>query len=409
MVSLAEITDPKNDFNLNLPRYIDSTEPEDIQDIDAHLRGGIPNRDIDALERYWQVIPGVRATLFKKADRPGYSQLKVAVADIKAAIFGHAEFTTFNESATKLFAKWKAANRARLRGLAVGGKPKELIETLGEGLLGVFSSDGSGGSDVAARLVDTYDVYQHLMDYWAETMQDDVYMIVSDGWREAAKPQLIIEDKARNTKEKPDFTVGRLKYKAELIPTALVIARYFSGEQAAIEKLEAEVAAIEQALEEMAEEHGGEEGLLEAAKNDKDKLTRASVAARLKAIKADPDGADGADECAALEQYLRLLDKEAATSAKVKDAQDALMAKVAAQYGKLTEDEIKVLVVDDKWLASLAAAVQGELDRVSQTLTGRIRQLAERYATPLPQLTGEVVTLAARVDDHLKKMGAVWK
>jgi len=234
MVSLAEISDPKNDFNLNLPRYIDSTEAEDIQDIDAHLRGGIPNRDIDALERYWQVIPGVRATLFKKADRPGYSQLKVAVADIKAAIFGHAEFTAFNESATRLFAKWKAANRTRLRGLAVGGKPKELIETLAEGLLGVFA-DGSGRSDGSRGLVDPYDVYQHLMDYWAETMQDDVYMVVSDGWREAAKPRLIIEDKARNTKEKPDFTVGKLKYKVELIPTALVIARYFAGEQAAID------------------------------------------------------------------------------------------------------------------------------------------------------------------------------
>jgi type I restriction enzyme M protein len=258
-------------------------------------------------------------------------------------------------------------------------------------------------------LVDPYDVYQHLVDYWAETMQDDVYMIVSDGWREAAKPRPIIEDKARNTKEKPDFTVGKLKYKAELIPTALVIARYFAAEQAAIEKLEAEAAAIEQAMEEMAEEHSGEEGLLEAAKNDKDKLTRASVAARLKAVKADPDGADGADECVALEQHLGLLDKEAATSAKVKDAQDALMAKVAAQYGKLTEDEIKALVVDDKWLATLAAAVQGELDRVSQTLTGRIRQLAERYATPLPQLATEVETLAARVDEHLKKMGAIWK
>jgi type I restriction enzyme M protein len=406
MVSLAEITDPKNEFNLNLPRYIDSTEPEDIQDIDAHLRGGIPNRDIDALERYWQVIPGVRATLFKKADRAGYSQLKVAVADIKAAIFGHGEFTAFNESATRLFAKWKAANRVRLRGLAVGGKPKELIEALGEGLLGVFA-DGSGGSDGSQGLVDPYDVYQHLMDYWAETMQDDVYMIVSDGWREAARPRLISEDKARNTKEKPDFTAGKLKYKAELIPPALVIARYFAAEQAAIEKLEAEVAAIEQALEEMAEEHGGEEGLLEAAKNDKDKLTRASVAARLRAIKAEPDGSDGADECAALEQCLGLLEKEAATSAKTKAAQDALMAKVAAQYGKLTEDEIKALVVDDKWLARLAAAVQGELDRVSQTLTGRIRQLAERYATPLPQLTGQVATLAARVDGHLKKMEAV--
>jgi type I restriction enzyme M protein len=396
MVSLAEISDPKNDFNLNLPRYIDSTEREDIQDIDAHLRGGIPNRDIDALERYWQVIPGVRATLFKKADRPGYSQLKIAVADIKAAIFGHAEFTAFNESATRLFAKWKAANTPRLKGIAQGGKPKTLIERLSEDLLDTFEK---------ARLLDPYDVYQHLMDYWAETMQDDVYMIVSDGWREAAKPRLLIEDKARNTKDKPDFTVGKLKYKAELIPPALVIARYFAGEQAAIEKLEAEAAAIEQTMEEMAEEHGGEEGLLEAAKNDKDKLTRTSVAARLKTIKTDPDGSDGADESAALEQYLALLDKEAGTSAKVEDAQDALMAKVAAQYGKLTEDEIKPLVVDDKWLAALAAAVQGELDRVSQTLTGRIRQLAERYATPLPRLATEVETLATRVDKHLKRMG----
>ena len=86
-----------------------------------------------------------------------------------------------------------------------------------------------------------------------------------------------------------------------------------------------------------------------------------------------------------------------------------MLLKVAAQYGKLTEDEIKVLVVDDKWLATIAAAVQGELDRVSQTLTGRIRQLAERYAVPLPQLTDEVAALAARVDEHLKKMGAVWK
>ena len=228
---------------------------------------------------------------------------------------------------------------------------------------------------------------------------------MSDGWREAAKPRIIIEEKGSKTKEKPDFTVGKLKYKTELIPTALVIARYFATEQAAIEKLEAEVAVIEQAIEEMAEEHSGEEGLLEAARNDKDKLTKASVAARLKDIKGD---ADVADERKVLNDYLALIEKEAATSAKVKDAQEALMAKVAAQYGKLTEDEIKRLVVDDKWLATLAAAVQGELDRVSQTITGRIRQLAERYATPLPKLTDEVKSLAARVDAHLKKMGARW-
>lgn len=397
MVPLAEISDPKNDFNLNLPRYIDSTEPEDLQDIDGHLNGGIPDRDIDALEHYWQVFPAVRDTLFENASRPGYSQLKVAASDIKAAIFGHAEFTAFNESVTKLFAKWKAANKPHLNGIAKGGKPKALIEALSEELLETFRQ---------ARLLDSYDIYQHLMDYWAETMQDDVYMIVSDGWREAAKPRLIIEDKEKKSKEKPDFTVGKMKYKAELIPTALVIARYFAAEQTAIEKLEAEVAAFEQAMEEMAEEHSGEEGLLEEAKNDRDKLTKASVTARLEGIK---DDAEAADERKVLNDYLALIEQEATTSAKVKMAQEALMANVAIQYGKLSEDEIKTLVADDKWLATIAAAVQGELDRVSQTLTGRIRQLAERYVTPLPKLTGEVATLAARVDEHLTKMGAVWK
>ena len=396
MVSRAEISDQKNSFNLNLPRYIDSTEPEDLQDIDGHLRGGIPDRDIDALKDYWEVFPTVRATLFKKADRPGYSQLRVAAADIKAAIFGHAEFTAFNESAAKLFAKWKTANTPRLKSIDKNTKPKSFIETLAEDLLGSFEK---------AKLLDPYDVYQHLMDYWAETMQDDLYMIVTDGWREAAKPRLIIEDKAKKTKERPDLTVGKLKYKTELIPTALVITRYFAADQAAIEKLEAEVAVIEQAMEEMAEEQSGEDGLLEEAKTDKDKLTKVSVAARLKEAKGD---ADADDERAVLNKYLALLEKEATTSAKVKEAQDALMAKVAAQYGKLTEDEIKSLVVDDKWLAMLAADVQSELDRVSQTLTGRIQELAERYATPLPKLTEDVKVRAARVDEHLKKMGALW-
>ena len=105
----------------------------------------------------------------------------------------------------------------------------------------------------------------------------------------------------------------------------------------------------------------------------------------------------------------RLLDQQADAKGRLKAAQEDLEAKLDAKYPTLTEDEIKTLVVDDKWLATIAAAVQGELDRVSQTLTGRIRQLAERYATPLPQLTDEVATLAARVDGHLKKMGAVWK
>ena len=397
LVPVAEIADPKNAYNLNLPRYIDMTEPEDLQDIDAHLRGGIPNRDIDALHDYWKVIPGVRAALFKEADRDGYSQLKLPISEVKSAILGHAEFTAFNESVTKLFAKWKKAAVPHLKGFDKDDHPKALIDTVSENLLATFR---------AAPLLDAYDMYQHLMDYWGVTMQDDCYLIADDGWYDAAQPQLIVEDTSRKTKARPDFILGKKKYQAELIPPALIIRRWLADDQAAVEKLEADVGALQQQIEEMAEEHGGEEGLLADAVNDKGKLTKASVTARLKEIKGD---AEAADEIKALQDYLALVDREAATADKLAGAERALTEKVAARYPKLSEDEIKTLVVDDKWLGTLASAVQGELDRVSQTLTGRIRELAERYATPLPQLTGEVAVLAARVDGHLKKMGAVWK
>ena len=397
MVPLSEISDPKNDFNLNLPRYIDTTEPEDLQDIDGHLRGGIPDRDIDALERYWQVMPAVRPLLFESAGRPGYSRLKVSANEIKSAILGHVEFAAFNTSVTALFEKWRKANLPRLKAIKPGDKPKALVEMLSEEVLAAFSK---------ARLVDPYDVYQHLVDYWETTMQDDVYLIAQAGWVAAAKPRLFITTKEQKSKEQPDFTVGKQKFKSDLIPAGLMIARYFTAERAEIEALEGEVSAIDQQIEEMREEHGGEGGLLEEIVDEKGKIPKKAVVARLTEIGA---GAEDAEERKALENYAALLDKQADAKGRLKTAQDALEAKLAAKYGKLTETEIKTLVVDDKWLAHLAADVQSELDRVSQTLTGRIRLLADRYATPLPDLTKEVETLTARVEEHLKKMGAVWK
>ena len=114
------------------------------------------------------------------------------------------------------------------------------------------------------------------------------------------------------------------------------------------------------------------------------------------------------DERKALDVYLGLIEQDADAGKKVKDARKALDAKVAAKYAHLSESETKTLVVDDKWLAAIDASVQGELDRVSQALTGRIRQLAERYATPLPRVAGELETIASRVDEHLRKMGFAW-
>ena len=396
MVPLAEISGDKNDFNLNLPRYVDTSEPEDLQDIDGHLRGGIPDRDVDALEPYWKVFPGVRAALFGKADRPGYAQLKVAIGDVKKTIFDHPEFTAWSTQTKKCFAKWRAEAEPRLTALKKGDKPKVLIDELSEQLLAAFQK---------AKLVDAYDVYQHLMDYWAETLQDDAYLIASDGWREAAKPRLIVDDKDKKSKDKPDFVVGKQKWKAELIPVALLVARYFAAEQAAIEKLDAEAAAIAQSIDELLEEHSGDEGLLADARNDKDKVTKASAAARLQVVKSDKDATD---ERTVLVDFLALIEKESKVGASAKAAQEALTTKVVSKYAKLTDDDIKVLVVDDKWMAALEVAVRGELDRVSRTLTGRVDDLAVRYGTPLPKLNAQVSALAAKVENHLTRMGAPW-
>jgi type I restriction enzyme M protein len=373
MVPLAEIE--KNGYNLNIPRYIDSSESEDVQDIAAHLQGGIPNRDIDALESYWQVLPAVREMLFAE-ERPGYSRLQVEASEVRAAIFGHSEFAAFNRTVSDIFAAWESIHTPALKGIEIGDHPKALIETLSEDLLERFRQ---------SPLLNAYDVYQHILDYWDTAMQDDVYLIAQDGW-------VAVQNDAPNT---------------DLIPQSLIVHRYFATERDAVAQLETEREAIARQMEELDEEHGGEEGLLNDAKNDKGKITKASVKARLTALKKENDPESQAERTL-LTEYSDLIEKEAGAAKKVKDAQKALDAKVRAKYSELSEDEIKTLVVEDKWLATLREDVHSELDRVSQALTGRIRQLAERYASPLPELTREVECYTARVQEYLEKMGAAW-
>ncbi len=384
MVPFDEISSPKNEYNLNLPRYIDSTEPEDIQDIDGHLRGGVPERDINALDAFWQVIPGVRQELFENAGRPGYSRLKLPIAHVKSAILHHHEFTDFTAAVNKIFDEWCTANMPVLKGFGRERHPKTLIETIAEDLLTSFRS---------APLLNAYDIYQHLMDYWMETMQDDCYLIAADGW--VANASRIMEEVKSGRKK------GEMKDKGwacDLIPKPYIVARYFAQEQAELDALQNELDAVSASLTELVEEHEGEEG----AFSELDKINKGEVNKRLKEIRSNPDYAE---EAQVLKQWTKLDQRQSTLRSKIKDADAALDKLAYAKYPQLSVDEIKTLVVNDKWLAALTHAVQDELEHVSQTLTSRIRELAERYATPLPQLVDEVATLSARVDEHLKRMG----
>ncbi|MGO9237141.1 MAG: type I restriction-modification system subunit M [Methylocella sp.] len=391
MVPLVEIA--KHDFNLNIPRYIDSSEPEDLQDIEAHLKGGIPVRDIDALKRYWNVLPSVRGQLFGPSERPGYCTPKVEPAAVKPTILGHAEFAGYATKVADVFAGWRTAHQERLKSLKIGDQPKQLIEAISEDLLSRFSE---------VALVDKYDVYQHLMTYWAEVMQDDVHILTQEGWGAARQ----IRELARNSEgkftEEPDLTIGKKKLKADLIPPPVIVARFFGDEQAALEKFEAAAGEAGREIEVLDEEHGGEEGLLAEAKTDKGNLTTKSVKDRMKEVNHDPGTAD---ERKVLEQCLSMIEKEVEASRAWKQAKAALDAKTVMKYAKLTDAEAKSLVVDNKWLGRLEADVRGELDRVSQALTARAKLLTERYAAPLPKLAANVEALSLKVDAHLKRMG----
>jgi type I restriction enzyme M protein len=372
----------KNDYNLNLPRYIDSQKAEDWQDIEGHLRGGIPQADIDVLKAYWDVCPNLKSALFQEC-RPGYVELVVDKAAIKSTIFEHPEFAAFIASMAKHFDAWRKVNIESLKALKKGFHPRNVIADLSESLLTHYAHK---------PLIERYDVYQHLMDYWAETMQDDCYAVAQDGWK--AEPYRIIEKDKKGKEKDRGWT-------CDLVPKSIIVARYFAKEQAAIDDLNAKLEAASAALAELEEEHGGDEG----AFSELDKISKGAVTARLKEIKGDKDAAD---EAAVLNQWLELSDAEADLKKSIKAAEADLDTKALTKYSKLTHDEVKALVVHDKWIAKIDADIHGEMDRISQALTQRVRTLAGRYETRMPDLAKRVASNDAKVHQHLKEMGFAW-
>ncbi len=415
-VSLSEIEDPKNDYNLNIPRYIDSQEAEDIQDIEAHLLGDIPNQDIDALSNYWEVYPSLKAELFKASKRKGYSHPKINKDELKQFIFSHAEFITFGKKLDKVFSAWKKRSTDYLKELKKGIKPKQVIQQISEDALNAYSN---------IALIDRYDIYQHIMDYWNTTMQDDCYMIAIDGWK--AEPYRIIE---KNKKTGKETDKG---WTCDLVPPELVTNRYFAKEKKALDNLIAERDTVAAQLTELEEEHSGEEGYFA----DFDKVNKASVQKRLKEIEASTKSIKTetkskklamaaepsneykiarqqvenyvhAEEIEVLQNYLNLIEKQAELNVQIKVSEIDLSLMCMKQYSKLSMDDVKQLVVDDKWMQSIELTIKAETDRISQTLTQRIKELEERYESSLPQLNNEVNELEQKVNAHLQEMGYSW-
>jgi type I restriction enzyme M protein len=395
MVPLSEIASATNDYNLNIPRYVDSSEPEDIQDLHAHLHGGIPDRDLDALSPYWEAFPTLRSTLFKP-NRPGYSDLAIEIDQVERATLDSEEFRAFATNVQGRLGAWFTRFRPALGAIDRNTKPSQLIAELGENLLLRFTQ---------VPLLDEYDVYEQLMTYWQSTMSDDVALIMGDGWLNAARPRQTIDDKERKLTETPDLVVGAgrsaQKYKTDLLPPSLIIARYFVGQQAWVDDLNVKAEEATGAVEEYVEEHGVDDGLLAAAMDD-DKITKATVLARLREAKAERAEAE---EIKALQHAISLYNAEATAKKIAKDAQAALDLAALNRYGTLTPKDIQGLVLDDKWEAAVVERTENELGSLALALVARIQQLGQRYDESLGDIQGQLEEIEARVARHLATMG----
>jgi type I restriction enzyme M protein len=383
MVPISEIADPKNDYNLNIPRYIGSQEEEDLQDIEAHLKGGIPNKDIDDLSRFWIVCPTLKNALFAPGERAGYSILKVEQQQIKPTIYENHDFTAYKSRADAAFVRWKDKIVPLLENFSVGSKPKQLIIDLSERILTDFSQ---------LELIDNYDIYQNLMTYWTENMQDDAYQIASNGWK--AEINVIRNKKGKET-----------GWDCDLVPKSIVINKYFVKEQQAIDKLTGDKENIAQQLQTIKEENSGEDDLLSEARNDSGNVSRIDITKRLREIKGNNEFNEEAE---VLQAHLGLLEQETELNGKIKDAELDLDEKLLHRYSSLSEQEIKLLVIEDKWLKFMHNSIKNELDQISQRIAGRIKELSERYALTLPKLTAEVEERAKKVSNYLIGMGFKW-
>ena len=399
MVPLAEIASAANDYNLNIPRYIDSSELEDIQDLHAHLRGGIPDRDIEELSAYWDAFPQLLSQLFKP-NRPGYSHLAIDVDEVQQAILDSAEFKDFTAEVRDKVAAWFGANRSSLAAINANTMPSDLIAALGDDLLARFR---------LVPLLDAYDVYEQLMDYWHATMHDDAFLVMNDGWVDAAKPRAArIIGYDQNQKPKYEhthiqFATGAKaeRYVMDLVPPALMASRYFAEQRANVEDLVTASEEASRAVADYTEEHAVEDGLLWEATDDKGKVTQKSAATRYREAEAEGD-----DEVLnATRTFIELLKREAAAKKAAKNAQAALDLATLKKYGDLTEADVKTLVLDDKWHATIAGRISSEVNSLTLGLVSRIQELGERYAVTLGQLRDEMEKLEAKVADHLSAMG----
>lgn len=460
MVGYEEILED-NDGNLNVPRYIQRPSTELPQDIAAHLQGGIPAGDLDALAALWQVAPNLKQRLFTQQDS-GRFVLLLTPDKLATRITGD-EMLIAQETVevSDMLASWaEACAKPALLGVNRDTHPRLMIREVGEELLDHYAD---------AKVLDPYDVFDVVMNYWNARLQDDVYIIKASGF--LAGREVEYDYKQKKTEDGQTTDTGQVKgFEGLLIPATIIEAEYFPQEQAQLAELDRTLLSVEADLESLLEEQPEEDNPFAEVLSSTGKVVDKELNARLKTLddmkqssqldvlnelidkfmqkniirvnwllEQHPDiaeldlyGKTGKpiktkltaarqelasfepvpeaykDEYEALTGYRDKLERIKALKKQAKEAREQLDQKVIAKYGELTEEEIKHLLFDRKWLVHLTSEIESLFDQQVNAYATRITAIAKRYERTLPEIEEAVQASREKVMHSLERMGYTW-
>ncbi len=377
-----------NDYNLNIPRYIQPKDTEIQHDIEAHLHGGLPAHDVDGMQTYWNACPSLKVSLFNSTAN-GYYNLKPAKADIAQSIEKDPSYVSQNGRFSALLNEWKAEIMPQMKAVGQGARPKELITDWSESLL-IKAKDHSG-------LVDAYEVYDVLLNYWADVMQDDCYMIANDGW---TYPEVKALKSGKGDKKK---SIMYDEIVCDLVPVSIVLAEYFTAETNEISELSSSIESLQQELSDLVESNTDVFRFNDD--DEEDKPVNVKIADVKKAIKNAKTDGTTKEDLEILKLWESTYTKKEGYVSQWKQKRKELTEAVVAKYAALTEDEIKTLVVERKWLASVVGGCEALMQNVTHQIASDVTSLAERYEVTLGASESKVNDLEQEVLRSLKEMG----
>lgn len=427
----------RNDFSLNMSLYVAPVDTEIHHDIEAHLHGGLPLADIERMADYWTICPSLRSALFAPL-REGYAQLAIDKSAIADTVRQEPSVISQNSHFISCLENWKDAIFGEMHKVKQDCDPKSLIADWGQKLLDAFNIGG--------MLTDPYDIYDQLLIYYNESLQDDLYMISNGGWM----PELVVPTKKS------------LKWQdlyCDLLPVEIIIENKLPELKAKLVDAETRLADVQQQIATLVEENEDDvdPSLFYGKRNignirkkldhcrakrltddDKtyitdllvwfDKKNNEYIEKRTALINnrmdlfADIENPtksviskiitqsqnweySTAEQRSIWQQLLSLLETEKSIKDEIKALGTQMLKGIVEAYASLTEEDARNLIIQQKWLASIEQRIVGEMSNAIHRLFGDVTTLVERYEHTLADLTKDYDSKTATVLNHLKTMG----